>query len=92
MFSAIVIAGTRLQFLLGDGDAGPLGLGRGAEADRAPSKDKLAGIAVVKAAYDLDESRLARAVLTDEPHHLAGSDLEIDLFERVNGAERARDL
>ena len=77
---------------MSDGDAGPLGLGRGAEADRAPRKDKLAGIAVVKAANDLDESRLARAVLADEPHHLAGSDLEVDALERMNGPERARDL
>ena len=39
----------------------------------------------------LDERRLAGAVVADERHHLAGPDLEVDLGERLDGAEALRD-
>jgi hypothetical protein len=41
----------------------------------------------VDAREDLDERGLAGAVLTDEPVHLAGEQLDVAVLQGVNGAE-----
>ena len=34
-----------------------------------------------------NERRLSRAIVPDEPHHLAGPDREVDVFESVQASE-----
>ncbi len=46
-----------------------------------------AGVGPVDAGEDLDERRLAGAVLPDEAVHLAGEQLDVAVLESVNGAE-----
>jgi hypothetical protein len=52
----------------------------------APEPDA-AGVRRLVAAQDLDERRLTRSVLADEPVYLAGADLQIDSGECVDAAE-----
>ena len=40
---------------------------------------------------DLDEGRLARAVLADQRVHLAGAQVERDALQRADAGERLRD-
>ena len=49
--------------------------------------DEAARVGTVDAREDLDEGRLARAVLADEAVHLAGEELDVAALEGVDGAE-----
>ena len=51
-----------------------------------------ARVGVVVARQDLDERRLARAVVADEGVHLAGADVEVDVVERLGAGERLRQV
>ena len=64
------------QLLLGDRDAGLLGSCRVGKMDGRTIEAIFAAIAAIEAADDLDQRRLASAVLANQPHHLAGQDLE----------------
>jgi hypothetical protein len=46
----------------------------------------------VDAGDALDERRLAGAVVADESHDLPGADLEVDVRQRLHGAERLREV
>ena len=54
-------------------------------------EDDLAAVRHVDPGDALDQRRLAGAVITDERHHLAGANLEVDLRERLDRAEALRD-
>jgi len=51
-----------------------------------------AAVGGVGAGDALDEGRLAGAVVADKRHHLAGTDLEVDVVQRLHRAERLRDV
>jgi len=53
---------------------------------RALDRDA-AAVGRERAREHLHERRLARAVVADEAHALAGRDVEVDAFERADGAE-----
>ena len=58
--------GEERRLLVDDGDAGGLRLGGRGEVDGLAVEQELAGVALVEARDDLDERRLAGAVLADE--------------------------
>ena len=62
------------------------------DADRLALEEDLAAVGGVRAGDRLDERGLARAVVADESHHLAASDLEVDVGERLHGPEGLRDV
>ena len=64
---------------------------RPVDVDRLAVEHDLAAVRRVDAGDALDQGRLAGAVVADEGHHLAGPDLEVDLRERLDGAEALRD-
>ena len=66
MFSVTDRSGKSVGLLVDHGDTGGLGLRGAGEVDRFAVEEELAGIAAVEAGDDLDERRLARAVLADE--------------------------
>ena len=71
------------------------GLERGggvAEAERVPVDGRLrTGVGVVIPGEDLDEGRLARAVLADEGMDLVGFQLEVDAVESLLARKRLRE-
>ena len=82
-----------LDFLRDVDDAGGGGLGGGGEADRLAGKGDAAGEGAggVDAVEDLDERRLAGAVLAEERVDLAGADGDVDAAERGDAAEALGD-
>ena len=71
-------------FLKHHGDAGIEGLARRGDADRPAIDEDAAGIGLVDAVEDLEQRRLARAILADEPHDLAAVDVEADVIQRLH--------
>src|SRR5262245_34861363 len=59
--------------------------------DGAVDGDRAAGIGRVDAGEDLDQGRLARAVLADQAMHLARLDRPVDRVERDRAAEALAD-
>ena len=57
------------------------------DLDLTAVEEDLALVEGVDAGDALDEGRLAGAVVADEGHHLTGTDLEVDLVERLHGTE-----
>src|SRR5262249_7451334 len=57
----------------------------------APLKEGFPLVHRVNPRDALDQRRLAGAVVADESHDLAVTDLEVDVAERLNRAERLRD-
>ena len=53
--------------------------------------DDLAAVGLVRAGEDLDERRLAGAVLAEHAVHLARDDVEVDAAKRLHAGERLRD-
>ena len=51
-----------------------------------------AAVGGVGAGDALDEGRFTGAVVADERHHLSGTDLEVDVVQRLHRAERLRDV
>ena len=58
-----------------------------ARFDRTPREQDLAGIGLVHAGKDLDQRRLAGAVLAEKRMDLAAADVEIDVVERPRRGE-----
>src|SRR3954453_7304366 len=61
------------------------------EVHLLPAQGERAGVRLVVAAQDLEQRRLARAVLAHERGHLTGPELEIDALQRLDGAEALAD-
>ncbi len=59
---------------------------------RLAVEEDLAVVVAVDPGDALDQRRLAGAVVADERHHLAGSHLEVDVGERLDGAEALRQV
>ena len=79
--------GEERRLLEDDRDPGGLRL-LGVVEDRLLAvEQEAAGVGPVHAREDLDERRLAGAVLADEAVHLAGEQLDVAVLERVHGAE-----
>ncbi len=79
--------GEERRLLEDDRDPGRLRL-LGVVEDRLLAVEQQpAGVGPVDAGEDLDERRLAGAVLADEAVHLTGEELDVAVLERVNGAE-----
>jgi hypothetical protein len=77
--------------LVDDGDAGRLRVGRAAEGQLRAVEDDRAGVRAVHAGEQLDDRRLARAVLADKRVDLAAVERERDVAGGRHGAERLRD-
>ena len=66
--------------------------GRVGEADFAAVDQDAAGGRRIDAADDLDQRRLAGAVVADQRDHLAGMDVEREIFDRHDAAELLADV
>ena len=79
------------EVLVDDLDAQPGRVLRAVDLHRAALEQDLAVVDRVDAGDALDQGRLARAVVPDEGHHLAGGDVEVDLVQGLDRAEALRD-
>ena len=64
----------------------------GLELHLLAEDEDLAGVGLVKAGQDLDQRRLAGAVVADQPEHLARSEVERDVLERCHHTEALADV
>ena len=64
---------------------------RALEVGRLPGDEDLAGVALIGAGQDLHQRRLAGRVVADEAEDLAGIEHEVDVAQRLHGAERLLD-
>jgi hypothetical protein len=62
-----------------------------ADPDGLAAEGDIAGVRAPDAGDDLDECRLARAVVAGERYDLAGADVEVDAGEGVDRAEALLD-
>ena len=92
MFSATVSSGKQQQLLEDRGDAAALGVVRVREAHDLAVQADGAGVGLVDAGDDLDQRRLAGAVLAEQRMHLAGADVEADPVQRAHAGKRLGDL
>src|SRR5919204_1788683 len=72
-------------------DAGGARIARAVELGGPPAHHDGAAIRAQRAGEDLDQGRLAGAVIADEGYDLARIDLEVDPFQRPDVAEAFRD-
>ena len=79
------------EVLVDDLDPERGGVLRAVDRDRLALEEDLARVDRVDPGDALDERRLAGAVVADERHDLARRDVEVDLVERLDGAEALRD-
>ena len=79
------------EILVDDLDPELGGVLRAVDRDRLAVEEDLAAVGRVDAGDALDQRRLAGTVVADERHHLAGAHLEVDVGERLHGAEVLRD-
>ena len=83
--------GKQQRFLIDRGDAQPLRLGGAANRDRLAAQKDLAAIGLMYAGYDLDQRRLAGAVLAEQGMNLAGVQRKRDVLERLRRVETLGD-
>ena len=83
--------GKQQRLLIDRGDAKSLRLGGAANRDRPAGQKHLAAIRLMDAGHDLDQRRLAGAVLAEQGVNLAGVKRERDVFERLGGVETLGD-
>ncbi len=79
------------EVLVDDLDPEPSGVLRAVDGDGLAFEDDLALVVAVDACDALDQRRLAGAVVADERHHLSRASIEVDVGQRLHGAERLRD-
>src|SRR5439155_3650196 len=82
----------QVQFLVDEGDAARLGVARAARLVVGAGQDHPPAVHRVDAAGDVHRRRLARAVLADQPQHLAGAELEADVVQYRDAEEALADL
>ena len=80
-----------LLVLMDDGDAVRLGVAAVAQPHFAAADEDLAAIGLVDAGKDLDQRRLAGAVLAEQGVDLAGAHREIDTAQRLDAGEALDD-
>ena len=73
-------------------DAIALGIARASDRDRLAIDPDLAGIGPVSAGQDLDQRRLAGAVVPEQPDDLAGMEIDADRIDGLDAAEGDRDV
>ena len=73
-------------------DAVALRLGGAADRDRLAGQEDLAAVRLVDAGHDLDQRRLAGAVLAEERVHLAGMEGQRDGLERLGRGKALGDV
>ena len=82
------MSGIDADILVHRADAEVLRVARRGEADRPPSKfDVRRAIGGIDAGHDLDQRRLAGAVVAEQAVHFAGIDVDADIVEREIVAE-----
>ena len=86
----VEVVGER-EVLVDDLDAEVRGVPRAVDIDMAALESDLALVEGVDPDDALDQGRLSGPVVADESHDLTAADLEVDLVERLNRAERLRD-
>ena len=82
--------GEQNRLLVDDRDPGVAGVGRAVEEDLPAVHEDRAGVRRMDSGEDLDEGRLAGAVLAHESVYLAGEEVDRHVLERLHGAERLR--
>ena len=90
MFSDDGEVGEDERFLVDAGDAQRLGVGRAAQLDDLAVDLEVAGVGPVQPGHDLDQRRLAGAVLADEGVDLARPQVERHAAQGVGRAEALR--
>src|SRR5581483_2951478 len=80
------------EVLVDDLDPEPRGILRPVDVHLAAFEEDLPAVGRVRAGDALDERRLAGAVVADERHHLPRVHLEVDVGQRLDRAERLRDV
>ena len=80
--------GEQRRLLVDDGDAGRPGRGRAVQRDLPAGHVERPAVRLVHPGEDLDERRLARAVLADQRVHLAGAQLDRAVDQGADRAER----
>ena len=75
------------QVLEHGGDAEGLGLGGTRTRHLAAVEGDVAAVGLVDPGDHLDQRGLAGAVVAHERHHLTGPDVQVDVGERLDGAE-----
>ena len=80
-----------VDFLVDRADPERPGFARPANRDRPAVEPDLALVAAERAGHDLDQGRLARAVLSEQRMHLAGLDPKIDPLQGAHAGKRLRD-
>ena len=83
--------GEEQELLVDGGDAALDRVARGDGGELALADADAAAVGGVHAGDDLDERRLAGAVLAEERVHLAGEDVEVDVLEDADAGEGLRD-
>ena len=73
-------------------DAVSLGVARIADVGLLAVDEDVAGIALVGAGQDLDQRRLAGAVVAEQPDHLAGVEIDAGVVDGLDAAERDREV
>jgi hypothetical protein len=77
----------QVELLVDRGDAARHGRLRVAQAHRGAVPDDGALVGLVGPGEDLDQRRLARAVLTQQAVHLTGPDVEVDAVQGADARE-----
>ena len=91
-FSAIVMFGREGELLVDRDDAAPLGVVRRGEGDRLAERTRSSpAIGALRAGQDLEQRRLAGAVLAEQRVDLAGPHFEIDIVERQHAGKALAD-
>ncbi len=75
------------QLLVNGRDPGALGVLRRGETHGAPVDQDLAAVRLIDAGDDLDQRRLACAVLAEQRMNLAGADVERDAAQRAHAGK-----
>ncbi len=79
------------EVLVDDLDPEASGVLGAVDGDGLAFEEDLALVVAVDACHALDQRRLAGAVVADERHHLSRAGLEVDVGQRLHGAERLGD-
>ena len=83
--------GNKTEFLLNNRDPQGLGICRLPDLDRAACNLDGARVGRVKTGEDFDEGTLTCPVFSHEGHNFPGPYLEVDISQRLDGAEELRD-
>ena len=79
------------QFLMHDADAGAVGVGRRARPIGLPVENDLAFVGGIDAGQQVDQRRLARAVLAEQHVPLAARDVERNVAQRDDAGKALAD-